>query len=620
MSRKKLKTRWADQIDREHVLGEYPRPLLVRESYVNLNGVWEYAITGKERRNQFDGDILVPFSPEAPLSGVERQLKPQETLWYRRILPEGICPETGRRWILHFGAVDQYAAVYLNGELVKRHLGGYLPFSVDVTDALKSTENELTVQVRDYSDAFYYSRGKQKIKRGGMFYTAQSGIWQTVWMEQVPENYIADLSVTPLYDESAVRVKVRTVSHPHDKGQGERNAGEFAITISSSEMQPVQAEGVAGKELVIPISDPHSWSPEDPFLYDIEVQAGEDRVRSYMAMRKISAEKDEKGIPRLYLNNRPYFQKGVLDQGYWPEGLYTAPCDEAMVYDIRTMKDLGFNMLRKHVKIEPQRWYYHCDRLGMLVWQDMVNGGRDYQSWFVTYGATAMEYFHLKMRDSRLWLLGRRDERGRNQFVSEMRSTIHILKNHPSIVTWVIFNEGWGQFHADTMTRIAREMDGSRLIDQASGWFDQGGGDIRRIHDYFFPLRLPRRTEAAGAGDVLPGIARLRKCVMGDAGRREKRVTALTEFGGYSMSVPGHHMYRKVYGYRIYTKKPELTGGYREWIEKEVIPNIANGLSATVYTQLSDVEEETNGILTYDREIIKLEEETVRELNEKMKL
>ena len=217
MSRKKLKTRWADQIDREHVLGEYPRPLLVRESYVNLNGVWEYAITGKERRNQFDGDILVPFSPEAPLSGVERQLKPQETLWYRRILPEGIRPETGRRWILHFGAVDQYAAVYLNGELVKRHLGGYLPFSVDVTDALKSTENELTVQVRDYSDAFYYSRGKQKIKRGGMFYTAQSGIWQTVWMEQVPENYIADLSVTPLYDESAVRVKVRTVSHPHDK-------------------------------------------------------------------------------------------------------------------------------------------------------------------------------------------------------------------------------------------------------------------------------------------------------------------------------------------------------------------------------------------------------------------
>jgi len=251
-------------------------------------------------------------------------------------------------------------------------------------------------------------------------------------------------------------------------------------------------------------------------------------------------------------------------------------------------------MLRKHVKIEPQRWYYHCDRLGMLVWQDMVNGGRDYQSWFVTYGATAMEYFHLKMRDSRLWLLGRRDERGRNQFVSEMRSIIHTLKNHPSIVTWVIFNEGWGQFHANTLTQIAREMDGSRLIDQASGWFDQGGGDIRSIHDYFFPLRLPRRTE--------------------------KRAIALTEFGGYSMSVPGHHMYRKVYGYRIYTKKPELTGGYREWIEKEVIPNIANGLSATVYTQLSDVEEETNGILTYDREITKLEEETVRELNEKMKL
>lgn len=611
MSRKQLKTRWADQIDREHVHEEYPRPMLVRESYVNLNGVWEYAITDAEKRPQdFDGNILVPFSPEAPLSGVNRQLKPKETLWYRRLLPKGVRSGEGKRWVLHFGAVDQYAAVYLNGKLVKRHLGGYLPFSVDVTDVLRDTENELTVQVRDYSDAFYYSRGKQKLKRGGMFYTAQSGIWQTVWMEQVPESYISDLAITPLYDEGAVRVRVKVTS---------ALAKKVTVTVSSEEMQPLQTGGLAGEDIVIPIRNPHSWSPEDPFLYDLEIQAGEDLVRSYTAMRKISVEKDEKGIPRLYLNCRPYFQKGVLDQGYWPEGLYTPPCDEAMIYDIRTMKELGFNMLRKHIKIEPQRWYYHCDRLGMLVWQDMVNGGRGYHSWYVTYAATAMEYFHLRARDSWLGLLGRRDERGRRQFVSELRETIHTLHNHPSIVTWVIFNEGWGQFHANTMTRIAREADGSRLIDQASGWFDQGGGDIRSIHDYFFPLRISYRRENAGAGLEKGARKNTQRGIRFRQEERE-RATALTEFGGYSMSVPGHHMYRKVYGYRIYRKKSELTAGYREWIEREVLPNIANGLSATVYTQLSDVEEETNGILTYDREVRKLGEKTVRKLNEKMKL
>jgi len=604
MKGKKLKTRWADLINREHVLEEYPRPLLQRESYVNLNGCWDYAITGGEGKPQaYDGHILVPFSPEAPLSGVGRQLRPNEFLWYHRELPEDVRPAEGRRWILHFGAVDQYAAVYINGRVMKRHLGGYLPFSADITDALKEAGNELTVQVRDYSDAFYYSRGKQKLKRGGMFYTAQSGIWQTVWMEQVPDTYIAELSVTPLYDEEAFRVRV-SLEGTHgrrikeqgidaaDCEAGSRCSRKVVVTLYSGEMQPCQIEGAEGEDIRIPVPDMHSWSPEDPFLYELEVLVGEDRVRSYAAMRKISVEKDSDGIPRMYLNNRPYFQRGVLDQGYWPDGLYTPPCDEAMVYDIQTMKELGFNMIRKHIKLEPQRWYYHCDRMGMLVWQDMVNGGRSYQSWYVTYLATAMEYFHLRMHDSMLGLLGRKDEKGRRQFVAEMRETMRILHNHPSIVAWVIFNEGWGQFHGETVTQIARETDGTRLIDQASGWFDQGGGDIRSIHDYFFPLHV----------------------------KAEKRVTALTEFGGYSLSVPGHHMYRKVYGYRIYRRKSELTRGYREWIEREVIPNIRRGLSATVYTQLSDVEEETNGILTYDREVLKLDAETVRELNRKMRL
>lgn len=594
MKARQLKTKWAEQVDSEHVLAEYPRPLLQRESYVNLNGYWDYGITGEgEPLKSYEGRILVPFSPEAALSGVGRQLKPRETLWYRRRLPQEITPLKGRRWLLHFGAVDQYAVVSVNGKAVKRHLGGYLPFSVDITDFLKESGNELTVQIRDYSDAFYYSRGKQKLKRGGMFYTAQSGIWQTVWMEQVPETYIKELKVTPMYDESAFLVKVMLADGLRGRGElKESRRIKAAVILSSEEMQPLQIEGYVSEYIRIPVLDMHSWSPEDPFLYDIQVIAGEDRVRSYAAMRKISVEKDGNGIARMFLNNRPYFQRGVLDQGYWPEGLYTPPCDEAMINDIQTMKDLGFNMLRKHVKIEPQRWYYHCDRLGMLVWQDMVNGGRSYQSWYVTYLATAMEYFHLRMHDCALWLLGRKDETGRRQFVAEMRETIRVLYGHPSIVTWVIFNEGWGQFHAESVTQIARETDKSRLIDQASGWFDQGGGDIRSIHDYFFPLHI----------------------------KAEKRVTALTEFGGYSMSVSVHHMYRKVYGYRIYRKKSELTRGYREWIEREILPNMERGLSATVYTQLSDVEEETNGLLTYDREVLKLEEETVRELNEKMKL
>lgn len=577
---RRLKTRWSGQVDREHVLEEYPRPLMRRDSYINLNGIWDYAIRSeKGMPDKYDGAICVPFSPEARLSGVGRQLKPREYLWYRRELPRQIRPEEGRRWLLHFGAVDQYAKIYVNGRLAKEHLGGYLPFTADITSALHEEGNELMVLARDYSDASYYSRGKQKLKRGGMFYTAQSGIWQTVWAEQVPDNYITDIASTPLYDRGCLRITVET-----------RKSGMAEITVSSGEMQPVQAEGRSGHPIDIPLKNMHSWSPEDPFLYDIEVKMGEDHIESYAAMRKIEVKKDGNGIPRLFLNNHPYFQKGVLDQGYWPEGLYTPPCDEAMVYEIRKMKELGFNMIRKHVKIEPQRWYYHCDRLGMLVWQDMVNGGRPYKAWYVTYMATAMEFFHVRMNDSLLGLLGRKEERGRRQFVEEMRRTIKTLSGHPSIVTWVIFNEGWGQFHASVVTRIAREMDDTRLLDQASGWFDQGGGDIRSIHDYFFPLKV----------------------------RPEKRVVALTEFGGYSLGVPGHRMYQKVYGYRLYVRKKELTQGYRDLIEKEVIPNIPRGLSATIYTQLSDVEEEINGILTYDREVVKLQEDVVREMNDRL--
>lgn len=578
-----LKTRWTDRVKEhpESVHLEYPRPAMVRESYINLNGYWEYAITQQSRQpSEYDGSILVPFSPEAQLSGVGRQLKPGEYLWYHRSLPEQLKPGNGK-WLLHFGAVDQYAKVYINGKCVCRHLGGYLPFSADITDALTETGNQMVVVVQDATDQSYHSRGKQKLKRGGMFYTAQSGIWQTVWAEQVPQEYIEALTITPVYDSELAELTVHT------------NSGKptpVCVTVWSEEMPPMEIRGAANEKLDIQLKKMHPWSPEDPFLYRLSISMGEDRTDSYFAMRKISVFQDEKGIPRLYLNNRPYFQKGLLDQGYWPDGLYTAPCDQALIFDITEMKRLGFNMVRKHLKIEPERWYYHCDRLGMLVWQDMVCGGRPYKSWHVTYLATAMSILHISHTDRLYWLLGRTEKKGRDEFIRETKETISFLCNHPSIVTWVIFNEGWGQFDARKLVKLVREMDGTRTIDAASGWFDQGVGDYRSIHNYFVPLKV----------------------------KAEKRVTALTEYGGYCWRVDGHSMYDSEYGYRMYDSGKALADGYRELIRREIVPNIPKGLSAVIYTQVSDIEEEINGIYTYDREVLKIDEKILMECNREM--
>lgn len=573
-----LKTPWTEQVEAHpgEVWVEYPRPAMVRESYVNLNGMWEYAITEtKERPKQFDGSILVPFSPEAPLSGVNRQLQPGEYLWYRRTLP--LLPiESGKRWLLQFGAVDQFAAVFVNGKLVCKHLGGYLPFTADVTNALKSGKNELLVVVRDSTEQSYYGRGKQKLKRGGMFYTAQSGIWQTVWMEQVPKEYIQGLKITPDYDDESVTVVVKA-----------KENWKVRVSIRSKEMNPIQRSGVANRAITIPVKEMHSWSPEDPFLYDMQVFLEDDCVSSYFAMRKISMGKDEQGIVRPFLNNKPYFQNGVLDQGYWPDGLYTAPCDEALIFDIQEMKRLGFNMLRKHIKVEPQRWYYHCDRLGMLVWQDMVCGGRPYKHWYVTYLATVFHRMNIRVRDRAYHLLGRKDEEGKHHFIREMKDTIDSLYNHPSIVTWVIFNEGWGQFDAEKVTEVARRADASRLLDQASGWFDQKGGDYRSLHEYFFKLKF----------------------------KPEDRIIALTEYGGLPWHVDEHSMYDKVYGYGMCRSREELVRKYTGLIDREIRPNIEKGVSVLTYTQLSDVEEEVNGIYTYDRKVLKFPEGSLPKLD-----
>ena len=571
-------TPFGEKLDRKMPLSEYPRPQLRRESWQCLNGPWEYAIRPTLPEEPFpeswDGSILVPFSPESELSGVGRTLRPAETLWYRRYfaLPENW--NAGKRLLLHFGAVDQEAAVFVNGQKAGEHRGGYNAFTVDAT-AFIQPKNELIVRVYDDTDASWHTRGKQRTKRGGIWYTPQSGIWQTVWMEWVPEAYIQRVRLISDIDRGELELTV-FASRPGEGTavlQGER----FAFTVGT----PVR----------LPVRDQRLWSPDDPWLYPLELHFGEDRVESYFAMRKTEVRAGKDGVRRLYLNNRPCFHNGLLDQGYWPDGLYTAPADEAMIFDLQTAKKLGYNMLRKHIKVEPMRWYYHCDRIGMLVWQDMVNGGRDYKSWYVTYMATAMEGMHIRAKDTRIHLMGRQDPAGQRQFEKEMKETVRLLYNHPSIVTWVIFNEGWGQFQTKKMTDIVRAEDPYRLTDSASGWFDQGCGDIRSIHDYFFPLH------------VTP----------------EKRVTALTEFGGYSLQIPKHSMYeKKVYGYKKFKRKRELTAGYEKLIKKLIIPNISRGLSATVYTQLSDIEEEVNGIISYDRKIVKMDEKTVKKLNEKL--
>lgn len=602
---KQLYTRWGRELDSGHVLQEYPRPLLQRESYVNLNGYWEYAITAKFRRPEaYDGKILVPFSPESVLSGVERQLRPEEYLWYRRKLPiDKDKLRAGFRLILHFGAVDQVCRVYVNGQETVRHTGGYLPFSADITEHCRKRgtsdvpESELVLVVRDLSDTSYHARGKQKLKRGGMFYTAQSGIWQTVWMEYVPEHYVEELLAEPVFMKSdfqhgsvritvhsssrmPVRVRIRKPALYQDMEKEVRTAGEERNPMQSGSKADTIAEaaGFSNQALEIPLSVVSPWTCEEPYLYYYTVEMGDDTVESYFAMRAFTIEKDEKDIPRICLNGQVQFQNGVLDQGYWPDGLYTAPSDEAYIFDISEMKKMGFNMLRKHVKIEPQRWYYHCDRLGMVVWQDMVNGGSYYKHWFVTYAATLFSRKRWNIQDTCLGLLARADKKGRQEFIREMKETIRHLKGHPSIAAWVIFNEGWGQFHAKKMTELARACDDSRLIDQASGWFDQNGGDMQSIHHYFFKFKFSPEKE---------------------------RVTVLSEFGGYSLRIPGHSACEKLYGYGTHQDSAGLNAAYSERMQK-MEAQIPEGLCASVYTQLSDVEEEVNGIFTYDREVKKI--------------
>ena len=597
---KQLYTRWGKNLDRDHVLEEYPRPLLMREDYQILNGWWDYAFTiDNKQPQQYEGRILVPFSPETALSGVGRQLKPDEYLWYRRNfdLPGWDREKGQNRILLHFGAVDQSCEVRINGHKVKRHTGGYLPFEVDISRYAQESANELIVAVKDLSDTSYHSKGKQKLNAGGMFYIAQSGIWQTVWLEKVPETYIKEIKTVPDIEKKIIRIKVSS-SYSTDKKNVDKLSRNFSIEIkirkpglypdpvvkpsqiSTEDMLETAVQAVSDKWIEIPIESISLWNCETPYLYYFEVKLGDDRDISYFAMRKFSLEtKVHEEFPRICLNGEVQFQNGVLDQGYWPESLYTPPSDAAMIFDIQEMKKTGFNMVRKHLKIEPQRWYYHCDRLGIVVWQDMVNGGSYYKHWFVTYGATLLSWLRIPMRDVYPRLLSREAKAGRLEFIWEMKETIRLLGNHPSIAAWVIFNEGWGQFQTEDMTRIVRRLDPNRLIDQASGWFDQGGGDFSSLHNYFFKLFIRPERE---------------------------RASVLSEFGGYSYREPGHCAKEKLYGYGICKNKKDLETRFLErWSGvRNLIPQ---GLSASIYTQWTDVEEEVNGVFTYDREVRKIE-------------
>lgn len=590
---KQLYTRWGRSMDRENVLQEYPRPLLVRGGYTNLNGVWKYAFTKEYRRpERFEGEIVVPFSPESVLSGVGRQLMPDEYLWYRRTFSLAGWDERKdlRRLILHFGAVDQSCVVFVNGKRTAAHTGGYLPFETEITESVNEGENELVVAVKDLSETSYHARGKQKLKRGGMFYTAQSGIWQTVWMEEVPKDYIQGIETVPDPEQGTVGIRVAAerdcpVEIWIRKPKIYKEITECACSERKSlpyeadeEETVVFAAGTANHVIKADIQEPALWTCEEPYLYYYTVRMGTDFAESYFAMRTFSVRKDEKGIPRICLNGKVQFQNGVLDQGYWPDGLYTTPSDEAMIFDIREMKNTGFNMVRKHVKIEPQRWYYHCDRLGMVVWQDMVNSGGEYKYWLVTYAATVLSWRNIHIKDRHSWLLSRKDKAGKLEFVKEMKETVRILKVHPSIAVWVIFNEGWGQFQTKDLTNIVRELDPDRIIDAASGWFDQGCGDLQSVHNYFFKLKV--RPE-------------------------KKRAAVLSEIGGYTYREKDHTACEELYGYKDYADRKKLNESFGELMRK-VEALIPEGLCASVYTQWSDIEEEVNGICTYDREVKKI--------------
>ncbi len=575
MSLQQLTTPWGENLTNKP-WQEYPRPQFVRNSYINLNGFWEYAITKNAYfPTNYHGKILVPFSPESPLSGVNRQLMPDEYLFYRRTftLTKSFVKDIV---LLNFGAVDCICDVFVNGKNVCHHVGGYNSFSADITPALVDGENLLVVRVQDFTDTSYHTNGKQSTNRKGMWYTPQSGIWQTVWMESVPKQYVESVKIIPDYDNACVRV-IPKCATPEN----------VTCIVFDGDKEIAKADGKGEVVVQLP-TDFKSWSPDNPFLYNLKLLTRRDEVMCYFGMRKFGYAKFGKHL-RLTLNNQPIFHNGLLDQGYWSDGLYTAPSDEALIFDIQKMKDLGFNMLRKHIKVEPMRWYYHCDRLGMLVWQDMPSGGTKQHKWMTLIVPNVGID---KIKDNNYSLFSRKAEESRKQFWTEYKEMLNQLYNCVSIAMWVPFNEAWGQFDANEVARWTKEFDPTRTVDHASGWHDQGGGDIKSMHVYFKPVHLKRD---------------------------KNRVVCLTEFGGYVYKDMAHSFNPDhTYSYKTFQTQQDFNDGYKKLFERDVIRLIPKGLSATVYTQVTDVEDEVNGLYTYDRKVLKVDAEMVQQLNERI--
>jgi len=575
-----LLTRWTKHVNPDCPLPEYPRPQMVRSEWLNLNGLWDYTILPRaQNASEFEGKILVPFAVESALSGVKKALMPEQRLWYRRFF------QTPSQWenmrvLLHFGAVDYQAEIWCNSHRVGSHTGGYLPFTFDITPCLQPGDNELRVSVWDPSDSGMQERGKQVLTPRGIWYTATSGIWQTVWLEAVPQTYITGFKLIPDVDTSSLHAVV-TVNE---------EAEDLMVQIISHRVGDNHASGAAGAEITLSVPSPRLWSPEDPFLYDLEIcllKNGSiiDRVQSYFAMRKFGLAPDRKGHMRFMLNNRPLFLFGPLDQGYFPDGLLTPPCDEALYFDVAYCKKIGLNFIRKHVKVESLRWYYHCDREGIIVWQDMPNGGK-FQGDFLALSAMVLG---LRQHDNRHTAFGRGNPQNRAQYQADLHGMIDHLFNAPCIAAWVPFNEGWGQFDAKSTAEEVKKHDPTRLVDHASGWYDQGSGDFQSRHVYAVKLRR---------------------------GKPDQRAFALTEFGGYSLTIPGHVWDpSKKFGYRHYNTAQEFKNAYIDLLEKQVAPLIQQGLCAAIYTQTSDVEIEINGYLTYDREVEKLPPDILHELH-----
>ena len=572
----KIKTKWASQIDVNNVLPEYPRPIMERADWQNLNGLWNYAIlpAGQQVPSNFDGEILVPFAVESSLSGVQKMLGKENELWYQR---KFTVPSKWRnnKVLLHFGAVDWKADVWVNDVKVGQHTGGYAPFSFDITPTLKNGgANKLVVKVWDPTDEGFQPRGKQVNKPEGIWYTPVSGIWQTVWIEPVPDHYIENIKITPDIDSKILQVEAFANS--------KNTSNKVVVKVKDGNRIVATAQSINNVPVEVPMpEDMRLWSPDDPFLYSVEIELRNndkqiDKVGSYTAMRKYSMKRDDKGIVRLQLNNKDLFQFGPLDQGWWPDGLYTAPTDEALLYDVQKTKDLGFNMIRKHVKVEPARWYMHCDQLGMIVWQDMPNGDRG-PEWQMRNYFTGVERL--------------RSQESEDNFRKEWKEIIDFLYSYPSIAVWVPFNEAWGQFKTKEISDWTKNYDPTRLVNPASGGNHYTVGDMLDLHHYPNPTMY-----------------------LYDA----QRATVLGEYGGIGRAIKDHLWEPdRNWGYIQFDSEKEVTDEYIKYAE-QLKQLIRQGFSAAVYTQTTDVEVEVNGLMTYDREIIKVDESRVRKVNQEI--